>query len=825
MVHICVKTSKGKEVPLKTVNISVNVLNNVAQFTLHQFYVNNDSDPIEAYYTFPTPSGASVFDFSAKVNDKLIKAVLKDKDEAKEEYNKAISHGDGAFLMERIDGDIFSVALGNVPSKSNLELVIKYCVELKTEIDASQLRLNIPMTIMPKYVSTNAPKSSNGSLVNPTKVSEKPYDLSISGNVVMQDSIVSFNSKTCKINMSNMKENSLSFKIEDLEQLNEDTILVIQRNMPKSCCLTQRMETSLTNEMYRFATMVNVVPSFDDIPQVNPEEVHYVVLMDNSGSMQGDDMENCKQGAKLLLLALPENSTFDVYKFNSSFSKFGDTKSEYPCRGQIRVGDNRKWYTPSGKSTSECTYCEECYNNFVKGTPSDVGFSMHQQLWNCNCDFPEELKVTKVTETPTALFSGLEQIGKAVEWINNIHAGGGTELNEAMKDVYKTIKQTGKRGVLLLLSDGGISDTDEVLKFVKANRYVDVFTIGIGKNVSQKLIQGIADAGHGKAEFVNSGTDEIKKKMHSQLKKAQSNLVRAHDTNNIQIDAFGPYKTVPEKIPTLYENDLNTFYIFSQNPINKITYIQSFKDYTLNSNVPVETYSDESYPLHRMAGVKLIDELNTLPVGSQIGHLSVDPNKKEIIDVSLNTGVISNHTSFIAVEVREEVDKVTQKCKLVEVPLQLPSKYNDYGYEGLECMSLSACSMNSRSMCMPQSASFSSMSRGPVQAKSLKSSNKSMSRKECAVRSSFQDCRFDAHSDEEDCDMVEIPKYDIKLTIDKLPIFTKIDNMLTGKGLFPFAVAENDYISVTGEGVNNGVYKVYCLGSNTERWVLEKVSS
>jgi len=233
--------------------------------------------------------------------------------------------------------------------------------------------------------------------------------------------------------------------------------------------------------------------------------------------------------------------------------------------------------------------------------------------------------------------------------------------------------------------------------------------------------------------------------------------------------------------------------------------------------------------------------LNNNPGGSQISHIKSDPNKKEIVETSLNVGVVSNYTSFIAVEVREEVDKVTQQCKLVEVPLQLPKKhkYESYGNECamLSCASTGLSGMRSMSA---QSGGFASasMSRGPVMAKGMsnsnsmwsknaKSSSKSSSK---SAKGGFKDCRFDSTAEkeddeEEDCGEIvfDAPSYTIALTIDKFPTFTKIDNMLTGKGAFPFTVKENDYVSVTGEGLNNGVYKVYCLGSDSERWVLERV--
>ena len=598
MRHIILKTINNQIIPLKNVVMKLDICNHIAQFTLIQSYQNIIEEPIEIFYTFPTPSYASVFDFSAKINDKLIKAVLKNKDEATENYNKSISEGNGTVFMEKISNDIFSVSLGNINPNANMEIIIKYVVELQTEINADQLRLNIPLTIMPRYASVfnnindanNTIQIQQNKLVNPAKIKNKPYDLTINGIINMSDGIIGINSKTSGIKFSNMKETSVSFDIDNLENLGEDIIITIKRNMPKSLCLTQKADDlQLSNEIFRYATMVNIIPKFDDVLVVNPRDIHYTLLLDKSGSMFGNDLENCNQGAKIFLLSLPVESTFDIYQFDDKFIKF--------------------------KSKNDS-----------------------------------------------------DKIQEAINWIDEIKSGGGTELKMVLDDVYNSIKQIGKRSVIILLSDGGISDVNDVLKLAKKNKEVNIFTIGIGQSVSHGLMQELANVSRGKAEFVNSGTDQVKDKIISQLKKSQRDLPKDQKNNKIQINVDGCYKMVPETIPTLYENDINTFFVLSENPIKSIMYTQIFDDYVLNSNIPINSINNNDYPLHRMAGIKIIDDL------------MIDQKKNEIINTSLNLGILSNYTSFIGVEVREELDKTTQQCKLVEIPLQVAKKYsNDSG--------------------------------------------------------------------------------------------------------------------------------------------------
>ena len=68
-----------------------------------------------------------------------------------------------------------------------------------------------------------------------------------------------------------------------------------------------------------------------------------------------------------------------------------DIMSTYlPCPLSTRVADSRKWYIPGGKTAQECTYCEECYEKFVRGTDQDKGFTSNNKLVRCNCDYPKE---------------------------------------------------------------------------------------------------------------------------------------------------------------------------------------------------------------------------------------------------------------------------------------------------------------------------------------------------------------------------------------------------------------------------------------------------
>ena len=70
------------------------------QVIVFQSYINHSDTLIEAKYVFPLDDEAAVCGFEAYINDKHVVGVVKEKEEAKREYKKAIAEGHGAYLMD-----------------------------------------------------------------------------------------------------------------------------------------------------------------------------------------------------------------------------------------------------------------------------------------------------------------------------------------------------------------------------------------------------------------------------------------------------------------------------------------------------------------------------------------------------------------------------------------------------------------------------------------------------------------------------------------------------------------------------------------------------
>ena len=651
------RTKEGKVVPLKSVNVHVDLKERICGLTFEQTFLNEEKDAIEAVYVFPTPGESSVFSFEAKTDEgKVITALCKEKLQAKKEYNQAVKDGNTGFYMDHDDSKHFRICVGNLAPISGVTITIKIVCELDNEEDNSKIRLNIPVTIGNKYTPSyySSSRSYNPSTTNPPKVNNRPYHMNITGDIQMGSRLVSVDSKTHKIKLSNMEKHSAHFEITDLEELNRDVVLTVERESSATTCFTQELPSSaLKNPVLKFCTAVNLIPDFSKMPKVNINDCEYILCLDVSGSMEGKRIENCKDAAQKFVACIPNGATFKVFTFNTYFKEF-------------------------------------------------------------TCD---ETDIIKRKEAASA-------------WIDKIRADGGTELMPVLKEIYSKVDKK-KNTVIIVLSDGDISNTADVFKLIKANASsgASVFSVGIGANVSQDLIKGLAIHGGGRCEFIGDGDKDIIKPVRSLMKLAQDTLRKHQNDYKVEISTIGGLsRNVPSVFAPLYENVDNTLYFFSEFEPASVTFT-TYEGEDANNRtetpltiVPVKVNSSE-VTMHRIAGIKLMNELYAQeklhldkPKGSRVSDMNVEtddevsPLKQEIISVSTDLNVLSSYTAFIGVEHRE--DKLTGNVELREVPLQEAKR--EYSYGGNESM-LESCSFSSnsrgslRAMCamsMPQSRSM-----------------------------------------------------------------------------------------------------------------------
>lgn len=319
--------------PLQNVEIHAVIGSTIAEVTLVQNYVNTANGNIEALYTFPLPHNAQVTGFNGKIGENEVRGEFREKEEAFAEYDKAIRRGDSAFLLESHRPDIFQISLGNIAPGEKVSITISYLEEVKV-VD-NELRWMLPTVIAPRYIpgKKSGQKIGMGTMMPTDRVPDADYITPPVGETAYTLKIRAVLSGLKGIK----KVSSPSHPVEVL--FNGDDIIVslametelLDSDFILSALLDAEDESSYATageydvEAYGMARLVTEMG--DSKEKQNHYE--YTFMIDVSGSMTGEKLDQAKRALMISLRNLLEGDYFNIVAFESNYSCFSKEAAPY----------------------------------------------------------------------------------------------------------------------------------------------------------------------------------------------------------------------------------------------------------------------------------------------------------------------------------------------------------------------------------------------------------------------------------------------------------------------------------------------------------------
>ena len=114
----------GRTYPLKSARVEARAEGGVAATTFTQTYGNPYQEPLEVLYTLPLPAGGAVIGYTVRIGNRVIRGEIQRREEAREEYRKALLEGRTAALLEQDRADTFTQKLGCLPPGESAEVEI-----------------------------------------------------------------------------------------------------------------------------------------------------------------------------------------------------------------------------------------------------------------------------------------------------------------------------------------------------------------------------------------------------------------------------------------------------------------------------------------------------------------------------------------------------------------------------------------------------------------------------------------------------------------------------------------------------------------------------
>ncbi len=261
-------------------------------------------------------------------------------------------------------------------------------------------------------------------------------------------------------------------------------------------------------------------------------------------------------------------------------------------------------------------------------------------------------------------------LGNALGWLSRVPADlGGTEVLPALAAVLRAQPSEAARSVILL-TDGEVGNEAEVMSLMKASAAgTRLFCVGIGAGPNEHAIRGLARAGRGASAFIFPG-ERIEPKVLGIFRKAVGPCVSA-----LRIDWGGNAEQAPVEPSLMPDEEASIFARMSGDPHpSMITVTAEVDGKPMRWEIPVAEAGAGPLPIPQLWARERIRTIEESPEsltgrGSrQVRPATADAWKRQVLEIAREYGLSSSCTSWVAVEEREEKDKVTGEVVLRKVP-------------------------------------------------------------------------------------------------------------------------------------------------------------
>ncbi|CAN0164199.1 unnamed protein product [Lampetra fluviatilis] len=452
---IFVHECQEKAVPLKAISVEVSVQGFVAYVRATLSYLNAEAFLVEASFLFPLDDDSAVHAFSASLKGRHINAVIKEKEKAKEEYDDALSSGHTAFLLSEDRGDVFQCMLGNLGAGEGAELRVEFVSELAVEPDGA-VRFCLPTVLNPRYTPPGASSLADSALPS------VPF-----------------------VSCSQPLPYSMDFRLRAEAPGGIAAVTSVCDLGPVSYSGPDNSVAQARVSLGEGFNMDRDVELF-----VHPVQKHRPFALLEAG----DTTKN-------------SSLMSDTVTMLNFLPGMGETKSAKGAEALTQKGEFIFLVDCSSSMGCRMVYAKETLMLLLKSLPLGCFFNVYAFGSSYDSFFPESREYSQAS------------MAEALKLVKEMSAElGGTEILRPLEAIYRSACRAEHPRQLMVLTDGEVSNTRDVISLVKKNANKHrCFSFGIGDGASTELIKGIAASGGGTAEFI-TGTERLQGKVLKALK-------------------------------------------------------------------------------------------------------------------------------------------------------------------------------------------------------------------------------------------------------------------------------------------------------------------
>jgi Ca-activated chloride channel family protein len=460
-------TERGN-LPLQAIDVDATLTGLVARVALTQTFGNRFDQPLEASYIFPLPDRAAVTEFRMEVGERVVEGVLKERGQARADYDTAVREGRRASIAEEERPGVFTMRVGNLlPGE---RVTVRLVMTGPLPWDEAEATFRFPLVVAPRYIpgsplegepvgSGTEPDTDavpDASRITPPVLLPgfpSPVDLSIRVRIDPAGLEIGAVRSSLHAVLEEAGDGSRTVRVEPGERANRDFVLRLETGSEAVGTAVAAAEDAQGGQGTFALTLLPPVGT----GAVTPRDL--VFVLDRSGSMGGWKMVAARRAVARMVDSLTERDRFALLAFDNLIEtppEVGGTGS-----GLRAAGDHARF--------------------------------------------------------------------QAVEFLSRLEARGGTEMAAPLARALDLLtgpqagdrEGSGRRDpALVLVTDGQVGNEDQILRLLAPRLGgVRVYTVGVDTAVNEGFLKRLAGLGGGACELVESEDrlDAVMDRVHRRI--------------------------------------------------------------------------------------------------------------------------------------------------------------------------------------------------------------------------------------------------------------------------------------------------------------------
>ena len=631
-----VATERGN-LPLQAIDVDATLTGLVARVALIQTFGNPFDRPLEATYIFPLPDRAAVTGFRMEVGERVVEGVLKERGQARADYDTAMREGRRASIAEEERPGTFTMRVGNLlPGE---RVTVRLVLTGPLPWDEGEASFRFPLVVAPRYIP-GAPLEGepvgagtepdtdavpDASRITPPVLLPgfpNPVDLSIRVRI----DPAGLELGTVRSSLHALVEEEAGgarvVRVRPGERADRDFVLRVRTG---SEAVTTAVAAAEDPGGGQGTFALTLLPPVEAVAAAPPRDV--VLVLDRSGSMAGWKMVAARRAAARMVDSLTGRDRFAVLAFDNLVE------------------------TPPEAGAGLCAAGDHARAQAV--------------------EFLSRLEARGGTEMAAPLARALDLLTVPGAPDPHLPVPGppnreGSPAAEGGSPVVHTPLADRRDPVLVLVTDGQVGNEDQILRLL-APRIggVRVYTVGVDTAVNEGFLKRLAGLGGGACELVESEErlEEVLDRVHRRIgTPVLTGLELVPDGLGIDQGSLAP-----RRLPALFAGSpLVVSGRFAGRPAGSVTVRgQDAAGRPWSATVPATAGDGPSLTATwaRAHLRDLEDRYATDP--------AADPElERRIVETSLRFGVLCRFTAFVAADVQvvNEGGAVHRVLQPVEAP-------------------------------------------------------------------------------------------------------------------------------------------------------------